>query len=302
VTVFGEQNTMHHPPANARPSPNQTWILSGFAALIALALMIGSPSRGQSFEAPVSSEEDVQDPNLILLSDAASFSKQIERHLASKGARVGIVFRTGRDRDDLPDGIRYTHGAFWVYQPIQTTDGVVNGYAVYNLYNSSDDPHSSYLKQDFPYDFTRGMKIAEAGIIIPTPQMQQRIIKVMASETYAALHQPAYSLISNPHDLRYQNCNEFMLDVVAAALWETGDRAQLKANLKAAFKPAKINTNPIQRIFAPMVDARLVTEDHSGPVRTTTYLSMADFMLTNKLASSAEELVYKPSGAPQAAR
>ena len=51
---------------------------------------------------------------------AAAFSKQMERDLADRGARVAIVFRAGRMRDQLPDGIAYTHGAFWVYRDIQT--------------------------------------------------------------------------------------------------------------------------------------------------------------------------------------
>ena len=54
---------------------------------------------------------------------AAAFSKQMERDLADRGARVAIVFRAGRMRDQLPEGIAYTHGAFWVYRDIKTADG-----------------------------------------------------------------------------------------------------------------------------------------------------------------------------------
>jgi hypothetical protein len=55
--------------------------------------------------------------------EAAAFAKQIEHDLAAKGARVAIVFRTGRPRDKLPEGIAYTHGAFWVYTDITGADG-----------------------------------------------------------------------------------------------------------------------------------------------------------------------------------
>lgn len=290
----------------------ETWLdhrafwTSLLAATLCLLLMT-APARAQSIEMPSvqgpsgESEEDLG-PGFIDRQMAAGFSRQIEQELASRGARVGIVFRTGRDREKLPSGIRYTHGAFWVYQPIQLSDGrVVNGYAVYNLYNAADDPRASYLKQDFPFDFTRPMAIAEAGLIVPTPAMQERIIAVMASPDYQALHQPVYSLISNPHDPRYQNCNEFMLDVVAAALWETADRAQLKSNLRAHYTPAKIQTNLLQRIFAPMVDDRLVTEDHRGAVRTTTFRSMGEFMEANGLADAVLEISYtgaEPAPAP----
>nr|QQZ51728.1 DUF2145 domain-containing protein [Phenylobacterium glaciei] len=55
--------------------------------------------------------------------EAAAFSKQVERDLAGRGAKLAMVFRTGRPRSQLPEGISYTHGAFWVYRNIKTADG-----------------------------------------------------------------------------------------------------------------------------------------------------------------------------------
>ncbi|MEO1038109.1 MAG: DUF2145 domain-containing protein [Pseudomonadota bacterium] len=262
---------------------------------IAAAALLATPAVAQSrpFDStPRDIAQDTED-GFLSAEDAALFSKQIERDLAARGARVALVFRSGRPRDELPEGVRYTHGAFWVYQPLQAADGTVfNGYAVYNLYVSNEDPDGSYLHQDFPFDFTRPMSIPEAGVIIPVPELQRRVLQIMASPTYEALHQDRYSLISNPHELSYQNCNEFMLDVIAAALWETDDRAQLKVNLEAHFDAAEIETNLFERLFAPMVDSRLKTDDHRGGIRTTTYLSMARFMDQNGYAVATYELGY----------
>jgi hypothetical protein len=126
---------------------------------------------------------------LIGPENAALFANQISHDLAERGARVPIVFRSGRSREDLPDGIRYTHGAFWVYQPMRDVEGkLFNGYAVYNLYAPNDgegaEGDGSYLFQDFAIDFTLPMSVEEAGIIIPTPGVQERIFNVMASPTY----------------------------------------------------------------------------------------------------------------------
>src|SRR5262245_19661757 len=66
--------------------------------------------------------------------EAAAFSKQIERDLAARGARVAIVFRTGRPLDELPEGLRYLHGALWVYREVPFVDGTTQrGYVVYSL-------------------------------------------------------------------------------------------------------------------------------------------------------------------------
>lgn len=223
--------------------------------------------------------------------DAADFSKQIERELASRGARLAIVFRSGEPRDQLPDGVRYTHGGIWVHSQVRTEDGrVVHGYAVHNLYHGEDDRSRSYLAQDWPFDFTSGDALGEAGIIIPTPEMQRRILQLMQNGGYESLHQAEYSILSNPHDPRYQNCTEFMLDVIAAAAWQTTDRTQLKANLAAHFQPSRIQLTLFQRMFGPSVDDRARMDDHRGAIRTTTWTSLTNFMLENGLAVDVYEL------------
>jgi hypothetical protein len=248
--------------------------------------------------APLTALADDVDPESVVR--AAAFSKQIEFALAERGARLAIVFRVGRPRDDLPEGIRYTHGGFFVYQPLQTGDGSesFDGYAVYHLYSGdpsgANDPRSSFLAQEFPIDFTLPMHEMEAGIIIPSPALQRRILAVMASEDYAALHHENYSLLSNPHDPEFQNSNEFMLDVIAAALWQTTDREQLKANLAAHFQPAQVRLNVFERLFGPIVDRRVEFADHDGRIFTTTFGSMADFLESNAYALEVLELSYDP--------
>lgn len=262
-------------------------------AISAVALLCAAPASAQ-----VDSSAPAAEPVKLTEAEAAAFSKQIERRLAAGGARVAIVFRSGRPREALPDGISYTHGAFWTYGPIETEDGkTLNGYAVHNLYQGREDVLSSYLKQDFPYDFVKPAVEERVGVIVPTPGMQKRILEIMASDQYKAMHQPAYSLISNPHDASYQNCNEFMLDVIAASAWDTADRAQIKTNLAAYFEPSLVETSLIQRLFAPMADARLRTDDHDGDIRTTTFASMAAFMEEYDLSDASYEITFERDGA-----
>jgi hypothetical protein len=258
-------------------------------ATLALAALAAGAPAAQAQSAPAADSGFSARTTSAFLSpeQAAAFSKQVERVLAGKGARLAIVFRTGRARSELPDGISYTHGAFWVYSPIALEDGrTINGYAVYNLYHGDGESlakDKSYLHQDFPIDFVAATAVDDVAVIIPSPEMQRRILGIMDSPAYRALHFESYSLVSNPHDLRFQNCNEFMLDVIAAAAWETTDRAQLKANLKAHYKPTKVKTNLLERLFGPMADIRLKTADQSGSIVTATYESMAGFMKDNGL-------------------
>jgi hypothetical protein len=58
---------------------------------------------------------------------------------------------------------------------------------------------------------------------------------------------------------------------------------QIKANLKAHFKPTKVKTNLLERLFGPLADNRLKTDDQGGSIVTATYESMAAFMKDNGL-------------------
>ena len=233
---------------------------------------------------------------------AAVFAKQIERSLAAKGARLAIVFRAGRPRDKLPPGIAYTHAAFWVYGDIRGGDGkVYKGYSSYNLYQNDqpDQPiDQSYLAQDFPLDFVSGDQADDVAVIIPSPEMQRRLIDIIASPTYERLHVPSYSLVSNPFDAAHQNCTEFVLDVIAAAAWQTNDYAQIKADLSAYFTPTIVQSNIFERVFGPMVNARLKMDDQSGEVVTATYESIAAFMKDNRLLQETYILPVSQNTAP----
>lgn len=235
--------------------------------------------------------------------EAAAFSKTIERSLAEKGARIAIVFRTGREREKLPGGINYTHGAFWVYQAFQTPEGdILTGYNTWNLFHGDGEDMArtrSYLSEEFPFTFVTASAVDDVAIIVPTPNMQARLLELLASEDYARLHNPNYSLISNPADDSYQNCVEFMLDLVAAAAWETTDTAQIKANIAAHFEPSEVEAGLFARLFGPIADERLRLADHRGePVRTATFESLSGFMMEHGLADETYQVEFDRTATP----
>lgn len=231
------------------------------------------------------------------IEEVTAFADRVQHDLAARGARVAIVARTGRDPDVLPEGINYTHVAFWVYSRITHADGRSGtGYRVYNLYQLSDDATRSQLVQDTPADFIAGAQVLDAGILIPDPKLQTKLLHTIAGPRYAALHNPSYAVMANPKDMTHQNCTEHTLDVLMASLYDTGDRAQIKANIAAHFTPQPVNLGPLKRSLAPMASAALTTADHGETVATTTFGALARFMQTHDLAQT----VYRIT--PDAAR
>jgi hypothetical protein len=223
---------------------------------------------------------------LLPAAEVATFSNRVQQDLAARGVQVAIVARMGRDPSKLPSGVLYTHVAYWVYSQIKLADGSVGqGYRVYNLYQQAKNGTRSDLVQDSPAAFFAGAQRLDAGIIIPDARLQKKLLKVITSPTYKALHNRSYSVLSNPNDTRFQNCTEHTLEVLMAGLYGTSDKAKIKANIAAHFKPQYIKVDGFKRLLAPVASKALTTQDHGSKIYTATFSSIARFMKTNKLAA-----------------
>jgi hypothetical protein len=207
------------------------------------------------------------------------FAKKVEREMAQKGAYVAILARMGRPASELPPGMHFTHVAFAVYSTITKSDGTkVPGYAMYNLYQEDKHPDRSDLVMDYPVDFFAGVAKLEAGIIIPSAELQKRLLKVIGSPAYSALHDPHYSVIANPYNLGRQNCTEFVLDVVNAAIYDTSDINLIKADEKKYFIAQTVNVNPLKLMFGSMFASEVSLSDQHGTPVTATFERIGDYL------------------------
>lgn len=223
--------------------------------------------------------------------EMVDFSKKVELSLAEKGARVAIVSRIGRPESELPKGVHYTHVAYWVYSQIKTADGrEIPGYQVYNLYQKEDSIDKSELVNNYPADFFTGVDSLKAGVIIPKPSVQKKILDVITSDSYKKLHVSNYSVVANPFNDGYQNCTEFTLDVLMSGLYGTDNYAQIKANTKAYFKPQEINLGTMKEFLGPMFVKDFTTKDHDGKIKTATFTTIAGFMKEYNLTDAVYHL------------
>lgn len=207
------------------------------------------------------------------------YGQQILGDLVLRDVKVAIVSRSGQPRDQLPKGINYTHSAFWLYTPNYDEAGnEIPAYKVHNLYHGEKNRLLSSLVVDDPADFLRLTRERDVGILIPDEATQTALMDFVRSDAYDDVHQVNYSLISNPYDTRFQNCNEFMLDAMASLFWETSDPAAIKARYQGVLKPTQIETSFVRRLFGPMIDERLIMDDQDKTVLTTTRQTLADFL------------------------
>jgi len=225
----------------------------------------------------------------------ASLAKGVERSLAARRARVALIGRVGLNPKLLPPGVTFSHAGLAVYSRIKTADGrFIPGYAVYNLYQGDERTGRSFLTQDYPVDYLAVSQVLEVGIVIPSKKLQRALARTIFSDTYAHLHNPRYSVLSNPFNNEFQNCTEFVLDVLFASIYRTDNPRQLKVNIEAYFNPQPIVVDQKILGLAAMTMPDVTTEDHSGPLVTATFSSIARFLIENGMAEDSFKYVVDP--------
>lgn len=243
-----------------------------YVFVMASAIVFGSNAwagSSQASGAPVLEAERV-----------ANFSKSVEKTLAENGARVALLARSGRPKGELPEGIQYTHVGLAVYSNLTLDNGAVQpGYAIYNLYQQPHRPDRSQLVQDYPFDFFAAVPVLKAGVVIPAPEVQQRLLEVITSPKYQRLHNAKYSVIANPLNNQRQNCTEFVLNVVQAALYGRSDMAYIKRSLKDHYQPTEVNLNPLKLMAGAVFTDGISLRDHGSDVKTATFGSIADYFV-----------------------
>ena len=226
----------------------------------------------------------------------ATLSKGLERALAERGVRVAIIGRIGLPATVMPPGVEFSHAGFAVYSTIRTADNrLVPGYAIYNLYQGDARTGVSFLAQDYPVDYFADIHALKAGVVIPAEKLQRRLAATIFSPTYKGLHNPHYSVLANPFRMDYQNCTGFVLDVLFASIYQTDDRRRIKTNIAAYFQPHPIHVDGLKLALADALMADVSTDDHVGPIATTTFESIARFLVNNGIATEAFSFVVEPT-------
>lgn len=204
---------------------------------------------------------------------------KVREALDRSGARVVLLGRVGQDLSKY--GLRYSHaGLIWRDHP----EG--RWLAVHEL-NECGTTVSTLYNQGLANFFADDLFAWDALILIPSEAIQQRLTERLSGEAAGRLHQSRYNMVAYPFSSRYQNSNQWVLELVAEALANTRfasrDEAQqwLKAN---GYAPTTLHIPALTRLGGRMFKANVAFDDHpterrmDGKIDTVTVESIATFL------------------------
>ena len=226
-----------------------------FLALLAAFLAAGSALAGQSCEPRQPKPADIRSGLALAL--------MVQQHLEAQNARVALIGRIGRDLSEYH--LRYSHVGLAVRDEAQGRWNVVH------LLNHCGRADSDLYDEGLGNFFLDDLFRFEAVVLLPSRELQDRLAEALAQGTGRTLHQPAYSLIAHPYSMKYQNSNQWPLEL-ASSLLAGGDLSRAAAHARLAqdrFQPSTLYLPPLKRLGARLFSVNTRFDDHSNEEQST---------------------------------
>jgi len=254
------------------------WKRAGLIAALALSgLPVGAfaaPACGQRFPTPQASQA------------MFDMAVRVERELDGlAGHDVALLARGGQDLSRY--GLHHSHLAL----AMRGSDG----WHVVHLLNRCRTDQSSLYEEGLANFVGESALRNDVRVGVFEPELSRRLHRsLLAPATQArSLHEPRYSMVAYPFATQFQNSNQWVLEVVAAAAMEDGSDADRKAVqqwLRASdYQPSRLHLKLHERIGARLFSDHVAVTDHpageriGGDYSAVTVESVFDFLHSRSL-------------------
>jgi hypothetical protein len=221
-----------------------------FVPLLMALVVAGRAFAGQSCEP--------RQPKPAEVRSGLELAYKVQRHLEAQNARVAVIGRVGRDLSEYR--LRYSHIGLAV------RDESNGRWNVVHLLNHCGHADSALYDQGLGNFFLDDLFRYEAIVLVPSREMQDRLAEALAKGAARRLHEPSYSLIAHPYSGKYQNSNQWLLELAAvAASGGEPSRAAAHARLvRDGFQPSVLYLPPLKRLGARLFSVNTQFDDHSS--------------------------------------
>jgi hypothetical protein len=252
------------------------------ATALALTLALTAPAwAGRSCEH--------RPPDVNTLRQGLEMAERTRAVLDASNAYVVILARAGQDLSRY--GLRYSHlGLAYKDQGI---------WRVLHKLNTCGSAEADVYRQGLAEFFSDDPFELRAGVVVLSPAVQVALHAVLKDNQLAsALHTQAYNMLAYPWSLKYQQSNQWALEVLAAAvgmeenpLAATRERAQAWLQFKG-YQPTVLRLGTLTRLGARVGTANIAFDDHPNEKRfndrieTVTVDSVFDWLTRSGLGTS----------------
>lgn len=198
------------------------------------------------------------------LSEALSTGQALQMALDASGSDVVLIARQGQDLSKY--GLKYSHAGLAFRSAPQQP------WRVYELLNECGSADSALWVDGLANFFLENPFTLDALMIVPPPKVAARLGEVLRDPAALhGLHGSRYSMVAYPFSTKYQNSNQWVLELLASA--EASDfrirtREQAQSWLKmAGYTPTEMHIGPLTRLGGRVFKANIAFDDHPSALR-----------------------------------
>ncbi|MBZ4193333.1 MAG: DUF2145 domain-containing protein, partial [Candidatus Contendobacter sp.] len=177
------------------------------------------------------------------LANAARLGLKVFQTVEASKAQVVVIGRVGTDLAKY--GLHFSHVGFAV------RDNPQGRWTVVHLLNRCGTDESSLYDDGLINFFLDDPFVYEAVIAVPSPDVQQALVKALRSTLVWRLHQPRYNTIARPQSPDFQNSNQWLLELTVAALANGAGNSRSEvwqSPLMQSYQPDVIKIDRLTRI------------------------------------------------------
>lgn len=265
----------------------------------ALGLALLAPA---AFAQPTCAPRYPPPTTVAAMYDMASVTAQ--RLDALPDVDVVLAARGGQDLSKY--GLRHSHLAFLVRND-------AGNWEVMHLLNRCKSDNSLLYREGLVNLLGESSITTDLRVGIPTAAVRTALKQLLAGEASQAraLHEPRYSMLAYPGSTEYQNSNQWILEVTAAAMAQAADEPALtdrKTTLawlkQEGYSPTRMHIGIGKRLGARFFAENVAVTDHpaseriSGNYSVVTVESVFDFL---HRSGALEREIAIPHQRPQSA-
>ena len=221
-----------------------------------------------------------QPPTPVVVQKGLQLALKTQQVLAQSDTTVALLGRVGSDLSAY--GLRYSHAGFvWRNHP-------KGQWLVVHALNHCATATAAVFDEGLGNFFLDDPFAYEVLVVIPARDTQEKLRRLLSSTLSDQLHQAAYNMLAHPWSTRYQNSNQWVLELLAAAFAPAGlvtSRAQAQQWLRQqGYIPSEVQVSALQRLGARLFSANVQFDDHpfsdriAGQYQVVTVESVVRFL------------------------
>lgn len=226
---------------------------------------------------------------------------RLHTRLEQQSPQVALVARVGQDLSKY--GLRYSHIAF-VHKDVGS-----GMWRVKHLLNACGTADSALWQEGLANFFLDEPFAYDALLIVLSPVLQEKLqLALRDTQGLQRLHQARYNMLSHPFSTRYQNSNQWVLEVLAAAVAAPSKLAQAERKTaqdwlqRTQYQPSTVKLGTLTRLGGRMFRANIAFDDHpnerrfAGLIDTVTVESIAQHLQRLEPQTEVAVIAEGPSG------